>query len=673
MEMANMNAKVEQAKLSRMAVLQEKLGKGGSVLSEALPPTLLAQTLPGGDLRIPIDKLLSPLQYTIPKPAEEYDDDLLQPQARRKGAPDWTNIVPDPHFIELGPVAGRDWSVPFEIPLSFMKEEDTPETPTEYEFRYILWAGATNESISPPISYAIDSTAPYKTKNPASDLTPKAPTWPADLGPNDPIDEAYLEGKLGIPVKPAVSPTYHPSDIYRFYWGPAPDPDRDTPVFEGALTAGEALIPVDVFKKDEGTNRLIYVATDLPGNRGKRSNPSQRTVVILPDPNVILPPVIPLANGQNGDGLIDLADTQLDSRGVEIKVTVPTPNADSDTVVVYWGREQITPEQRVGTNTELSFFASYDLVKKVYGNTDGSVVTEVSYKMFRSTREIATDKANVDVDVSFVGPDPILVGLDAPKLKTTKGSIDEILEADHGDTGIEITIDLFAAPPTEEGWLIDVFYDDVKIGNTIALTTGQEGTALPIHLPWATVLAQQSGTKVLRYTLYTLTGVNPTPSRLKDIPVEEFPIEMVAPEVLYLGGPLRRISCPTLNFPSSNNPGDGTTRRNLTVLVKKNQYTVDGETITVKWVAYDNAVPPAPISGTETTATHDISGTYPDNGALIHIGIYEDHFKPAHLGKGRVTYSISRGGAGNNPTPDSLPAEHGVFLTDNGGKYCEET
>ena len=166
---------------------------------------------------------------------------------------------------------------------------------------------------------------------------------------------------------------------------------------------------------------------------------------------------------------------------------------------------------------------------------------------------------------------------------------------DYGDTGSGSRLILFGAPPTEEGWLIDVFYDDVKIGNTIALTDGQEGTALTIPLPWATVLAQQSGAKVLRYTLYTLAGVNPTHSKTKDITVEEFPIEMVAPEVLGLGGPLRRISCPTLNFPVIGNPGDGTDRRNLTVQVRKNQYTVDGETITVKWVPYDTATPPAPF------------------------------------------------------------------------------
>ncbi|KAA0975338.1 hypothetical protein [Pseudomonas sp. ANT_J28] len=77
-----MNAKVEQAKLSRMAVLQEKLGTGGSVLSDALPPKLLAQTLPDGDLRIPVDKLQAPLQYTVPKPVNEYPKETLKKTSR---------------------------------------------------------------------------------------------------------------------------------------------------------------------------------------------------------------------------------------------------------------------------------------------------------------------------------------------------------------------------------------------------------------------------------------------------------------------------------------------------------------------------------------------------------------------------------------------------------------
>lgn len=668
-----MNAIVEKAVLSRMAVLQERTFRSGDTLAD--PPkavTILAQTLLP-DLRIPIADLLSPLKYLVPKPLLEDDDDFLQPQIRKIGDPAWTDIAPG-QFIELGPVADRDWTVPFEIAVSFLKEELTPEPPTEYEMRYIYWAGGTNDGISESTLYTIDLTAPYKVKNPPSDRTPGAPTWPADLPPTSPIDEAYLDGKPGIPVKPAVSPTYHLSDIYSFYWGPAPDPARDTPVFEDVLNAaGEALIPADAFKNgEEGPNQLIYVARDLPGNKGRRSNPSQRTVVFLPDPDpaTVLPPVLPLANGESGDNLIDLPDTQFDTRGVQINVRVPTPKAPGDTIICFCGGKPVGPEQRVRTEVELIFFAMYDLIKEVYGDTDGIVPIKFSYKMFRGVREIAASDVDIDVDISFIGPDPILIGLDAPRLTTTAGNNDEVLEGDFNDNGIKIFIDLFTTPPTEEGWLIDVSYGGVKIGPTIALTTGQEGTTIPVSLPWATVLSQGSGTKVLSCKLYTLTGVNPTESRPKDILVEAFPIEMAAPEVLKLAGPLKRIGCSTLNFPSALDPGDGTSRRNLLVRVLKNAYTVDGETITLNYYAYVTD-PAVPIAGTEAEATYDIVGDYPEAGVLISIGDYMEDFRPAHNANGRVTYTISRGGTGT-PTPESLPAVHRLDLDNSEGQFCEE-
>jgi hypothetical protein len=679
MEKTQMNAKVENAILSRRALLQEKLTRSDGKRANPVAATIPAQEELFPDLRIPLEYLQTPeglslpLKYLVPKPTLEDDDDFLQPQIRKKGDTTWINFVPG-QFIELGPVADRDWTVPFEIPEGYLMEELTPETPTEYEMRYIFWAGGTNEGISDIVEYAIDLTAPYKVKSPASDRTPAAPTWPVDLGPNDPIDETYLEGKPGVLVKPATSPTYHATDIYEFFWGGAPDPDRDVPVYDDPLNAlGEALIPADAFRNgEEGANQLIYRARDLPGNVGRRSNPSQRNVVFLPDPTTSLPPVLPLANGENDDDLIDLADTQFDARGVQIDVTVPTPNSPGDTIVAYLAGQPVGPEQRVGTAEKLEFFATYDLIKAVYGNTDGVVTRNVSYKMFRGVREIATNNANIKFDISYIGPDPITIGLDAPRLETTKGNQDEILEEDFDDNDINIFIDLFDAPPTEEGWFIDVFYDDVKVGSSIALTTEQEGTTLPpINLPWATVFAQQSGTKILRYVLYTPTGNNPTDSRKKDISVEEFPIEMLAPVVLKLAGPLQRIGCSTLNFPSEQDPGDGTNRRNLLVRVLKNQYTVDGETITLKYYAFDTD-PAVPIPDTEAEATLDIVGDYPDDGALINIGDYMEDFRPAHNKKGRLTYTISRGGAGGTPTPVSLPALHQLDLDNSEGQFCEE-
>lgn len=671
-----MNAIVERAKLSRLAALKTRSTVENSIDANPAAVTFPAQTLLP-DLRIPKADAVADLDYLVPKPVLEDDNDAFQPQIRQKGTAPWTNIVeagPEYPWVIPGPVAGRDWTIPYKIPRGLFREELTPETPTEWEFRYIYFAGGVNDVSSDISTFAIDLTRPYQVKNPPSDRTPGAPTWPSDLSPTDPINEQYLEGKTGIIVKPAIPANYESTDVYRFYFGTAPDPGRDDPVYAKVLSANnDAEIPAHVFvNAADGPHQLIYVSTDVAGNEGRRSNSSQRIVQHAkdPDPATVKPPVVTLANGVDGDDLIDLADTQVESQGVEFKVTVPTPNAPMDTIVGYWGGQSVGAEQRVGTNNELTFYAPYTLVKQVYGDTDGIVVTNVSYKMFRGTRELANSDIDIDVDISFIGPDPITIGLDAPTLTTTAGSDDEITEGDYQDEKITAHIDVFDAPPTQEGWLITLFFDDVKIGESIALTAGQEGTSIPIIIPWQIIYAQGSGTKVLRYMLHSPNSRNPTNSKPKDIPVEPFPIEMAAPEIVGLAGPLRRIGCPTLNFPTATYPNDGTDRRNMLIRVLPNPYTVDGETITVKYQGFNQETPPKPIPDTDAEATHLISGPFPPEGVLIGIGDWEEDFKPAHLGTGVVTYSISR--ATGNPTPNSLPASSELDLDDSQGRFCDE-
>ncbi|WP_322847076.1 hypothetical protein [Pseudomonas sp. B33.4] len=675
-----MNAIVKRAQLSRLAALKARSTVHNAIDDDPPPAvTFPAQTLLP-DLRIPIASLNGDLEYVVPKPAAEHDEDSFIPQIRVAGTT-WLDVVdpadPDYPYIIPGEIDDRDWTVPYKIRRSLLREELTPEAPTRWEFRYIFFSGGINDVASITTTFAIDLTPPYKVKNPPSDRTPGAPTWPADLGPNVPIDDAYLEGKTHIIVKPAIPANYEATDVYRFFFGPAPDPGRDTPVFNDVLSpAREAAIEVKVFvDAADGSNQLIYVSKDLPGNEGRRSNFSQRTVQHAkdPDPDTVVPPIVTLANGTDGDNLVDLADTQFDPQGVEFKVKVPTPNAPTDTIAGFWGGEQAGPEQRVGTKTELTFYAPYDLVKRVYGDTDGIVKTNVSFNMFRGTRPLADSNVEIDVDISYIGPDPITIGLDAPTLKTTAGTDNAIEEGDYGDDAITATIKLFAAPPTEEGWLIDLFYDDIQIGDPIALTTGQEGTDITRVIPWSVIQQQESGpNKVLRYTLYTPGSNNPTPSSPRGIRVEPFPIEMAAPIILGLAGSVRRIGCSTLNFPTETIPNDGTERRNLLVRVMPNTYTVDGETITLKYQAFEQADPTKPIPDTDATVTYPISGTFPADGVIINIGDYEEDFKPAHMQIGTVTYSISRGGSSGTPTPDSLPAVNTLDLDDSQGRFCEE-
>ncbi|MCU0070584.1 hypothetical protein N8H71_03225 [Pseudomonas koreensis] len=665
-----MNAIIEKAKLSRKAVLQSKTNRADGVLADPPPaPTFPAQTIPG-DKRIPIVHLDKELDYLIRKPLLEDEDDAIQPQIRKKDTTTWIDILPG-QFLELGPVADRDWTQPFKIAQSFLKEDPTPEEPTEWFFRYIFYAGGTNDVASLESSFAIDRTRYNVVKTPPSDRTPGAPTWPADLGPLDPIDEAYLEGKSGIVVKPFIAANYMANDVFAWFFGPSPDPGRDTPVLVGSLSANQdAEIPAAVFiNAGDGPNRLIYVNTDAAGNVARTSNFSQRNVVHKPDPDpgTVKPPIVTLANGDNGDNLIDREDMLFDARGVEIVVEVPTPNSPADTIVVTLHNEQVGTEQRIGAATELKFYAPRALVEQIYGNTDGIVQRTVAFKMFRGLKELATDKVDIDIDISFVGGT-----LPAPSLRTTAGSDNEILESDYGDDGIQASLAMPATPPTEEGWLLDFIFG-IETFATVPLTAGQAGTTISEKLPWSVVEALGGGsTHVLRCELYVPGGTNRNKSGNQDIPVEPFPIQMDAPEILHLAGPVRRIGCPTLNFPTATNPGDGTPRRNLLVRVLPNAFTVNGEEITLKYIAYPKDDASTPIPGTDAEATFQISGTFPTDGIVIGIGDYEEDFKPAHQALGHVWYVISRGGPGQNLTPDSAVAIRELDLDDSEGRFCEE-
>lgn len=660
-----MNAKVERGTLSRALVLQNNHQRIGGILADPPAVTITAQTLLP-DLRIPVADARSPLEYSIPQPSEPEDpDDLIEFRIRRKDEPSWEDIEP---FLDLGPVANRVWPLIRTIPVSFLVETATPEDPTEYEVQYIYWYGATNEGTSELTTFAIDFTPPYKVKTPAADRSPGAPSFPADIGPGVPIDETVIDRHpAGILIRAASYSAWLDTDYIRVYWGLAPDIDRDLPAFEGPLPSNFSVtIPIDKFSgSEEGVNTMVYTVTDLATNRSKRSNPARRTVKFLGDPTTILPPLVPLASGVGGDDRIDLADCRV---GVQIEITVPTSNAPGDTIIAFWGTEELS-EERVGINTALVWDVEFDVIKKVYGVTDGDVVTNISYKMFRGARKIAESDININVDISYPGPinpgepDPVNILLDAPRLESANGNVDQILDEDYGEDAT-IFIDLYDAPATEEGILIDVYYDNERI-DTLELTNGQEGTTLQTTLPWATILGHSNGTKILHWVLYTLTGPNSMGSPPKDIDVQANLIETPMPLVLGLAGPLRRIGCPTLNF-----GGDGTLRRNLMVNVPKSAYTVDGETITLKWAAYTADSPPVLIPGTEVTVDHVISGVYPDDGVDIEIGDYNTHFRPANRADGKLTYTITLSGGG--VTPDSLPAVHRVLLTNSEGQYCEE-
>lgn len=659
-----MNAKVEGSTLAQKV----SLTSAGNILVD--PAKIPAQDLPGGDLRIPIASLTAPLEYQIPQPQDQFARDRLTVDLRVKGTATLIPIVPR---LDLGPVADRVWPLPLFIPLSELRELATPEAPTEWELIYILYANGVNPS--PPVitEYHIDRTKPYQTKTPATDFSPPAISFPADLPPSKDIDDAYLGANpTGIKVAVTLAANANPSDVCDVYWGVPSDPAYATPVMKDVLlpASGEILIPVDIFQKStEGLNTLTFIVRDLAGNISRQSKPNQRNVRRLAPP-VPLPPVVPLADGTGGDMLIDVADCKL---GVTIEVPVPLPNSPSDTIIAKWQGISL-PEQRVGTSTTLIFPVDYTTVIKVaYGSTDGPVPTTVSYEMFRgSGAPIATEKADIAVDISYPGPvnpdEPSEVNplLELPRLVSSQAVDNELDDNDYGEDA-EIFIKLYDAPPTESAQSVTVFYDDQELTPPWLLQPGEEGTEIgPFNVPWSVIERKQIADVKIKWRLTAVGGANPVFSNEETVVVNITKIDL--PKVLVQGLIFDEISCPTLNFLPVDDPsfpGDGTNRRNLKVNIPFSASLLDGRTVTLKWQGYEDESATIPIAGTLVTRDINISGTVPPEGIETDIGVYMTHFKPVSDGYGKLTYSIT------GVVPESDAAVHFVFLLDNDGDYCE--
>jgi len=652
-----MNTRVRNTAFNKQVRLQ-----GNGPLS--LPGATILDRIPG-DGRIPISKLNANLPYSIPQPPDEFEGDTLDVNLYINSSATPVTLLFD---HDLGPVASRTWPLQLEIPLARLVELSTPETPTTYDLEYIIWAGGTNKTDADITQYRIDRTAPYKVKSPASDLSPPAIVFPADLPPSQEIDDAYLGAHPGgIDVRITLASfNAEATDVCDIYFGITTDPAYATPVLKDVPVPASGLINITLSilqALKDGVNALTFTVKDLAGNISRRSRVDTRVVRHLAPP-VAEKPVVPLADGTDGDTLIDVADCVI---GVTVEVPVPQPSAPSDSIRVYWGNTQAGSEQSVGNNTTLVFPVDFSIIKAEYGVTDGPVPTNVRYEMFRGAgAPIAKEDTDIEVDIFQDGPpnpdEPSDVNpdFDLPRLVSSQG-VDNVLDDnDHGKDA-EIFVKLYDAPPTEAAQSVTVFYDDTALTPDILLQPGDEGTEVgPVVVPWSLIELKQNATIKIKWRLSRIGGSNPVSSLDQDVDVNITKIDLPAPVV---NGLIRtRISCQTLNFPPN---GDGTTRRNLKVTVPKSPSMVIGRTVTLTWEGFSDENATVPISGTRVQVVDE---PVPDPVAdmVFEIGEYATHLKPVSAGWGKLTYTIS------GVLPESTPAIHAVFLLNNEGKYCEE-
>ncbi|ROM70576.1 hypothetical protein BK653_01405 [Pseudomonas brassicacearum] len=655
-----MNVKVGRIGPSKQVSLS---GDGGML---ADPATFPDQTLPGNDLRIPRSALDADLEYRVPQPTTEYARDTLDVFLRVKGQTATTTLEDK---LPLGPIADRTWPKELYIPLNHLVELPTPEAPTQYELVYVMWANGVNPGDTAVTEFHIDKTKPYQVKDPQSDFSPDGVTFPADLPQTQEIDDEYISNHpTGIDITLTLAQfNAEATDKVDIYWGDISDPSYfSTPVMSDVPVRpdGKITMPIDIFENSqEGVNTLRFIMTDLAGNVSRPSKAVQRTVRRLPPP-VSVPPVVPLADGTDGDTLINLADC---SQGVTVEIEVPKPSAYNDIIQATWqGRD--LPPVRVEDKTLLVFPVDYTtIIKPAYGATDGEVDTTVIYVMLRGSGDVvARNQTTIQVDISYPGPenprepDEVNPALNLPRLVSSQGE-DNVLDDNDYDQDAHIFIQLWDSPPTESGQSITVWYDDVPLTPTYFLAPGEEGTEIPAAtVPWDVIARKPNEVIKIKYQLSVVLGNNPVWSEDEDVDVDITKIDLPAPEVQ--GTINNAIACRTLNFVP---PTDGTSRRNLKVVIPFSSSLIDTRVVTLKWGGFSDENATIPIAGTEVTKTHTITGTVPPEGIEMEIGDYFVNFKPVTDGFGKLTYTIT------DVVPESDPAIHFVFLKDNNDDFCE--
>lgn len=653
-----MNIKVGSLGSGRQVSLQN------DTVVDTVPPDIPAQNLPGGDLRIPRDALDADLEFTIPKPLQEFEGDKLDVYILLKGDPTKDYLVYDE---VLGPVDDRIWPLPMAIPVAKLVELATPETPTQYELVYQVFAGGANPTDPGITEYHIDKTKPYQTKTPATDLSPPAAAFPADLPPTQDIDDEYISNhQSGIEITLTLATSNaEATDTVDIYWGDPADPAYYTPVLSNEPVPGHGRItlPIDIFEdSNEGMNTLTFRVKDLAGNVSRESKKNQRNVRRLAPP-VGKPPVVPLADGTDGDTLIDLADCD---RGVTIEIEVPLPSSPNDRILASWKNIDLPPKT-VGTETLLVFPVTFAEIERAYGVTDGPVPTKVSYVMLRgSGNPIVREETTIDVDISYPGPEnpdrpkPVNPDFDLPRLVSSQ-DVDNILDDNDYGQEAKVYVQLYATPPTEAGQIVTVWYDDNELSPSYYLSPGEEGREiLAATVPWDTIATKPNGIVKLKWVLSIIGGNNPVSSRDQDVNVDITKIDL--PKPLVQGLIRNNISCPTLNFVP---PNDGTSRRNLKVNIPPSPSLVDGKDVVLTWGGYTDEFATVPIPNTEVSVTHTVVGTVPPEGIELEIGDYFLNYKPVSEGYGKLTYTIT------GIVADSDEAIHRVFLLDNNGEYCE--
>ncbi|WP_416769994.1 hypothetical protein ACMGT0_23315 [Pseudomonas sp. RHF3.3-3] len=478
------------------------------------------------------------------------------------------------------------------------------------------------------------------------------------------LEDADLDAAepTGVEAEIPDYPDYQPKDKIAYWWvTEVPsfdpnDPNAPLPIANVSVPDDRKIyFPVDYIRdKGDGGCFVAYTLFDKAGNRTPLSHPTEVGVAIGVMPSNFQNPSVPQSQPK---GFVNQKDA-LD--GIYVVIEEFTPHKPTDNIEVTWGQSKLTAEPIGSSPTWPKRIKVPEdvLIKEYDWSNGGRIPTPIGYRFLRGTVPRGPFTSSVDVYFSVPGPgpdnpidwpDPVNADMTPGEVfgKSTPGQPNVLVRADDGeDATFEFTF--YDDTTADVGKVIEFYWGAYHVEEAdIQLKGNEGGEDETVTIPWKYIYDEGNDPKVLvHYRIRDKTSDNWQRSPYTEVNVNAVVYRPDAPEFEGVNE-FGFLACPALYDPpytpgGPNNPDDPSVRLRIPDLSKD---LGPGETLTLKWVAYQHSDPTDGEIAAEYELPVTLGPDWPVTGFVWRIG-YDAYVKPIYIpttspgGRARATYSF---------------------------------
>jgi hypothetical protein len=583
---------------------------------------------------------------------------------------------PDPEDYGLvhkdtitAPVADDTFPMLIKIPLGnlvpgFEKPRDGP-----YRLRYRVVQMNGQETVSSPFPLIVDTTPPLGHLEPQS-MTLTTVQLTQDFIDNNP---GGLTGTL---------PDYDDwqvGDKVAFYWvtSPLPEDPDDLPsavdvIPVSAANGNKVIYPLTAIEGSEDKDYYaLYILLDKATNRSPVSAYTRVDVALGALPASLQDPLVPLATPPAK--LINMADARV---GVEVHIPSFNNWKPTDRIEVTWGKTALRAvEMGEAPGFPFSIPVPRLTLRDEYNFTGSGVQsTNVSYRVMRGVLPSEVKATNVNVDFSYVGPDPapnpdpdwpdpVNDQLEPAEVSGKTSQTENVLDPSDNGQPAELKFKLYT--PLNAAEIIDFYWGtqavpDARYEVKDDDTAGKEITR---EIPWSYIESEGNNPALpVHYRIHAADSENTqhSPDTLVDVSAIVITPDAPTFEGLSDGGWL---NCNSL-FKDPANPAAGEPGVRV-VVPDLTKYLMAGDTVTLNWKAYTR---PGDVFIPDTDKCESITlDATTVEGFTWLVTPYADHILPTYnpapghgnSGIGVISYSFELNG--NTVTSKETEANVGMY------------